>query len=37
MMLSMPASFVLLLWAVAVGVLMWRLSPQLAERHVGFS
>jgi hypothetical protein len=28
MMLSMPASSVLLLWTIAVGLSMWRLSTQ---------
>ena len=30
MMLSMSASAVLLLWAIIVGVFMWRLAPRLA-------
>jgi hypothetical protein len=29
MMVSMPASIVLLIWAIAVGALMWRLAPRL--------
>jgi len=31
MMVSMPASSVLLLWAIAVGVFMWRLAPRLTD------
>jgi hypothetical protein len=31
MTLSIPASSVLLLWAIAVGVFMWRLAPRLAS------
>jgi hypothetical protein len=30
MMLSMPSSAVLLVWAIIAGVLMWRLAPKLA-------
>jgi hypothetical protein len=29
MNLSMLASFVLLVWAVLAGILMWRLAPRL--------
>ena len=29
MMLSMPAGCVLLLWAIVVGALLWRLAPVL--------
>lgn len=29
MTLSMPASSVLLVWAIAVGAFMWRLAPRL--------
>ena len=32
MMLSMSASSVLLLWAIVVGVFLWRLAPVLSER-----
>jgi len=31
MMLSMPASSALLLWAIVIGVFLWRLVPSLAE------
>ena len=31
MMLSMPASSVLLLWALVVGVFLWRLAPVLSD------
>jgi hypothetical protein len=30
MTLSIPSGFVLLVWAIVVGVLMWRLAPKLA-------
>jgi hypothetical protein len=30
MALSMTASSVLLLWAIAMGVLTWRLAPRLS-------
>jgi hypothetical protein len=32
MMLGMPANALLLLWAAAVGVFLWRLAPGLSER-----
>jgi len=33
MMLSMPGGSILLLWAVVVGVFLWRLAPALSERN----
>jgi hypothetical protein len=33
MMLSMPGGFVLLLWAIVVGVFLWRLAPALSETN----
>jgi hypothetical protein len=30
MVLSMLASSVLILWVILVGILLWRLAPQLA-------
>ncbi len=32
MILSMPANFLLLLWAIAVGAFMWKLNTQLIDR-----
>ena len=33
MMLSMPATSVLLIWAILLGVFLWRLAPELSERN----
>lgn len=33
MMLSMPASSILLIWAIALGVFLWRLAPELSSSN----
>jgi hypothetical protein len=33
--ISMSASALLLLWAIAIGVVMWRLAPQLRTTDAG--
>jgi hypothetical protein len=35
MTLSMPAGSVLLVWAIVVGVFLWRLAPALTDGHGG--
>jgi hypothetical protein len=35
MTLSMPAGSVLLVWAIVVGMFLWRLAPALTDGHGG--